>query len=260
MRKLFALILSVLSICTCAMTVSAAEAQYSTAGDLYEVWNNDLPDHICGVWSTDGGTNDLTFGIQNNEAGNAGKQEILDLVENDASVTFVYQKFSRNYLLGIQKEIDEYFEKDLGLISTGLDDINNCIVIGILKARKDDADTQNMIAEITEKYGDAVSVEYTDKIHALTVGENKPSYTQITPYTQPSLVWPMVMLIVLLTCIVFVIAIRKRMFLLQTDHGTSVSTTLPPSSKDVVAMVKRSNYDIPSDLKQKVMTAIDRNK
>lgn len=259
MRKLFALIFSVLMICACATTVSAAEAQYSTAGALYEDWYNSLPDYICGVWSTDGGTSNLTFGIQKNEAGNAGKQEILELVENDSSVTFVYQEFSRNYLLGIQKEIDEYFEKDLGLISTGLDDINNCIVIGILKERTDNADTQNMIAEITEKYGHAVSVEYTDKILALTIGENKPSYTQMTPYTQQSLILPMVMMIVLLSGVVFVIAIRKKMYLLQTNHGTSDSTILPPSSKDVVDMIKESNYDIPADLKQKVMTAIDGN-
>ena len=174
-------------------------------------------------------------------------------------MTFVYQEFSRNYLLGIQREIDGYFGRNLGLASTGLDDINNCIVIGILKERKDDAETQNMIAEITEKYGHAVSVEYTDKILALTVGGNKPSYTQMAPYTQHSLVLPMVVMIVLVSGFVFVIAIRKKMYLLQTNHGTSDSTILPPSSKDVVDMIKESNYDIPSDLKQKVMTAIESN-
>lgn len=258
MRKLFALIFSALLICSCAMSVHAEEAKYRTAGDLYEAWYNNLPDYICGVWSTDGGTSNLTFGIQNNETGNAGKQEILELVENDASVTFVYQEFGRNYLLGIQKEIDGYFEKDLGLISTGLDDINNCIALGISKERKDSADTQNMIEEITEKYGKAVSVEYTDKVVlTLTVDEDAP-YTWLTPYKQPALFFPMGIMIVLLIGVVFVIAIRRKMLLLQTNHGTTVSTVGPPFSKDVVDMVKKSNYDIPSDLKQKVMTAIEK--
>ena len=66
------------------------------------------------------------------------------------------------YLLQIQKELDGYFEKDFGLISTGLNEKNNCIVLGIFEERKDEADTQKMIGEITQKYGNAVSVEYTN--------------------------------------------------------------------------------------------------
>ena len=64
MKKLFALILAVVLICSCSIIVSAEEAKYNTAGELYEAWYENLPDYICGVWSTDGGTNNLTFGIQ----------------------------------------------------------------------------------------------------------------------------------------------------------------------------------------------------
>ena len=259
MKKGFALIFSFFLICTCTMSVWASEAQYSTAGDLYEDWHNNLPDYICGVWSTDGGTTNLTFGIQNNAAGNAGKQEILELIANDSSVTFVYQEFSRNYLLQMQKEIDGYFEKDLGLISTGLDDINNCIVLGIYTERKDNADTQNMISEIIEKYGNAVSVEYTDKVvYTLAIDENGTSYTWMPPYAQPALFLPMGMMILLVIGVVFVIAIRRKMLILQTNHGAAISTTRLPSAKDVEDMVKHSNYSAPSDLKQKVMDMIDR--
>jgi hypothetical protein len=55
-----------------------------------------------------------------------------------------------------------------------------------------------------------------------------------------------------------VIATRRKMLILQTDRGTTVSTTRLPSAKDVEDMVKRSNYSVPSDLKQKVMDMIDR--
>lgn len=256
MRKLFSLIFSLFLICTCTMGVWAAEAQYSTAGDLYEAWYNNLPDYICGVWSTDGGTTNLTFGIQNNEAGNAGKQEILELVSNDSSVTFVYQEFSRNYLLQIQKEIDGYFEKNLGLISTGLDDIHNCIVLGVFNERKDNADTQNMIDEITAKYGKAVSVEYTDQL-VFTVGENDSNYAWLALTKQPPMFMSMIMMLLLMIGVVFMIAIRRKMLILQTNHGTTVSTTRLPSAKDVEDMVKHSNYSAPSDLKQKVMDMID---
>ena len=255
MRKLFVLLISALLIFFCTMSVCAAEVQYSTAGDLYAACHNDLPDYICGVWSTDGGDTNLTFGIQNNASGNAGKQEILELIENDSTVTFVYQEFSRNYLLQIQKEIDEYFEKDLGLISTGLDDMNNCIVVGILKERKDNADTQAMIHEIAEKYGKAVSLEYTDKVvHTLTMDENG-TYTWMSPYTQPMLFLPLAVMIVVLIGVAFMIAVRRKMLFLQMDRGTVVSVT-PLSSKEVEDMVQNSDCKIPSDLKQKVMTAI----
>ena len=180
MKKFVTFLFAILLICSCSVLASAEEVKYDTAGDLYEAWYENLPDYICGVWSTDGGTSNLTFGIQNTELGNAGKTEMLELVKNDSSITFVYQEYSRNYLLQIQKELDGYFEKDLGLISTGLNEKNNCIVLGIFEERKDDAGTQNMIEEITQKYGNAVSIEYTDELSVLTTDNNRPQYTQLS--------------------------------------------------------------------------------
>lgn len=253
MRKGF--VISLMLLLCCTVNVCAAEASYSTAGDLYETWCCDLPDYICGVWSTDGGTANLTFGIQNTTVGNAGKQEILELIEDDSTVTFVYQEFSRNYLLQIQKEIDGYFEKDVGLVSTGLDDMNNCIAVGILKERQDNADTQNMIHEIAEKYGKAVSLEYTDKIvHTLTVDDHG-THTWTSPYAQPTLFLPLVMMAAVLIGAVFLMTARRKMLFLQTAPDAVASVT-PLSSKEVEDMVKNSDCNIPSDLKQKVMTAI----
>ena len=68
----------------------------------------------------------------------------------------------------------------------------------------------------------------------------------------------MIMMLLLMIGVVFVIAIRRKMLILQTNHGTTVSTTRLPSAKDVEDMVKYSNYPVPSDLKQKVMDMIDR--
>ena len=248
MKKLFVLVLSVLLVCTCAAAVSAAEAKYSTAGDLYQSWGENIPDYICGMWSTDGSFDKLTFGIQNNAAGNAGKQEMLDLVENDATLTFVYQVFSRNYLLQIQEEIYEYFQKDLGLVSTGLDEINNCITLGILEERKDDKDTQNMIKEITRKYGDAVRVEYTGEIYPMTT---KAPYAQAFPVLATGIT------VICLIGTVLIVNQRKRLLLLQTDNGTTVSATASHSAKAVEEMVKKSNYTVNAALDQKIMGIIE---
>ena len=256
MKKGFALMISALLIFSCAISVSAAEAQYSTAGDLYEAWYNNLPDYICGVWSTDGGTTNLTFGIQNNEAGNAGKQKILELIENDSSVTFAYQVFGRNELLRIQEELDEYFTQNLGVIYTGLDEMNNCVVLGIDQKRKHNADTQHMIERITENYGEAIRVEYTEEI-SYTAGELENLTAWIRKSKQPSLLMPMIVVLLFMIGITFAMAIRRKMLILQTNHGTTVSATRLPSAKDVEDMVKQSYYAVPSDLKKKVMDMID---
>jgi hypothetical protein len=112
--------------------------------------------------------------------------------------------------------------------------------LGISKERKDHADTQNMISEVSEKYGNAVSVEYSDKIIALTHSENNPSFTQLTPYPSQSVMLPAIITILVLTGVVFVIATRRKMLILQTNHGTAVSTVRPPSAKDVEDMVKQA--------------------
>lgn len=250
MKKLFTLILTMVLICSCSIIASAAEAKYNTAGELYEAWCENLPDYICGVWSTDGGTNNLTFGIQNNAAGNAGKQEMLDLVKNDSTLTFVYQEYSRNYLLQIQREIDKYMPKDLGLVSTALYDENNCIELGILKERQDDADTQNMIREITDRYGNAVTVEYTDAIYALTTDVNGLRTSQ-------HIILFMGIVVVLLAVMFFVFQ-KRNVLLLQTNNGATVSATTSPSTKEVEDMVRKTKYAISSELDQRIMNEINK--
>jgi len=250
MKKLFALILAVVLICSSSIIASAEEAKYNTAGELYEAWCENLPDYICGVWSTDGGTSNLTFGIQNNAAGNAGKQEMLDLVKNNSTLTFVYQEYSRNYLLQIQREIDEYMKKELGLISTALNEQNNCIELGILKERKDDVATQDMIKEITDRYGNAVTVEYTDAIYALTTDMNGL-------WTSQHIILIMGIVVVFLAGMFFVFQ-KRNVLLLQTNNGATVSTATSPSTKEVENLVRKTQYDIPSELDQRIMNEINK--
>ena len=250
MKKLFALILAVVLICSCSIIVSAEEAKYNTAGELYEAWYENLPDYICGVWSTDGGTNNLTYGIKNNAAGNAGKQEMLDLVKNNSTLTFVYQEYSRNYLLQIQREIDEYMKKELGLISTALNEQNNCIELGILKERKDDVATQDMIKEVTDRYGNAVTVEYTDAIYALTTDMNGL-------WTSQHIILIMGIVVVFLAGMFFVFQ-KRNVLLLQTNNGATVSTATSPSTKEVENLVRKTQYDIPSELDQRIMNEINK--
>ena len=263
MKKLFVLlIISVLLLGSFSNFVSAETAKYATAGDLYQAWEGICPDYVCGVWSTDGGINNLTFGVQNNEEGNAGKQEILELIENDSSVTFVYQEFSRNYLLQIQKEIDnEYMGKENGLVWTGLYDMDNCIKFGVKEEKKDDPKTQKMVEEILNKYGNAVGVEYTDGIF-LFVEDNLPVYNNLHIYdskekdTQPFLILGIGLAVILMIGVFFVVVKRKNMMVLQTNIGTTASV----SHKKVEDMIKESDCSFPSDLDKRIMSFLDEEK
>lgn len=248
MKKLLVMILCVMLFFGCAVLVSAEE-KYNNAGELYEAWAENLPDFICGVWSTDGGVVNLTFGIQNSEAGNAGKQRMLDLIEDDSTITFVYQKYSRNDLLRIQQEIDKYMQLDLGLISTGVYDTRNCVALGILEERKDDAKTKAMIREITDKYGDAVAVEYTGEIVPTVLTEQTVRTAEVVPLLSIALV------VVVLTFAVL-LAVQKRGFLLQTGNGATVVSAAAPTEKALKAMIQTAGYQTSSDLDQRIMNAI----
>lgn len=204
MKKIMVFMLTMMLISSCSMIALAEDPKYSTAGELYQAWYEDLPDYICGVWSTDGSSDNLTFGIQNNEAGNVGKREMLELVENDETITFVYQTFSRNYLSQVQEELLPYFEKDCGLVSTALDDQNNYIELGILEERRDDENTKEMIEDIVEEYGEAVHVAYTGEI-VLTSTEGEE-----TSYMQPALSFIKGILATLFIGLVLFVLIKRR--------------------------------------------------
>ena len=168
MRKIIAIMISILIFCLGGITVSAEAAMYETAGDLFQAWCNgsaQRPDYICGVWSTDGGYTNLTFGIQNTDEGKRGKQEILDMIVDDSTVSFEYQKYSENYLNQIQEEIIPYFQKDLGMVSCGVYVMENRVEIEIHKDRKNDPATKEMVKEFKEKYGD-------ENVHRV-YGENR---------------------------------------------------------------------------------------
>jgi len=252
MRKLCVFVMSVLLICLWTVGVSAEKGKYRNGGELYEAWCEDLPDYICGVWSTDGGTENLTFGIQNNAAGNAGKAEMLELVEDDGSLTFVYQVYGRKELLRIQREIQVYFEKDLGLIFTALEEKGNCIQLGILETRKNDGDTKEMIREIIREYGDAVSVVYTGQIHTVTVGNGGME--------QLLILQPGILLLLILAAGAFLAVRRKRLLLVQTGKGTAVSEGAALSDREIQARVRSSAYAVPPELDQKVLDAVSEKK
>ena len=72
MKRVISLMICLYMVCICSVMASAEEnGIYENAGQLYEAWvsQGGVPDYISGVWSTDGGTKNLTFGVVKGKAG-----------------------------------------------------------------------------------------------------------------------------------------------------------------------------------------------
>lgn len=159
---------------------------FETAGDWVNEYSKRLPDYICGYWSTDGTSWNLTFGILDTEEGNAGMQEMLFLIEDDSTVSFVYQKYSKNYLLQVKEEICEYFFMDNGLQSVGVDVSENCVSVAFEESYANNETTQGFISELLSRYGDAVNISFEGKIGGNSAPvEPPPPITQDPPKVDP---------------------------------------------------------------------------
>ncbi len=232
---------------------------YPTLFDLFQHWCNEgYPDYVTGVWSNDGSAYNLTVGV----TGEAGKQEILNLVEDDSSVTFTTQTYSRNYLLQIQEELDLYFkQEELGLVFTGIDDTDNCVTVGILDRKESDEITQNFIAELRATYGNAISIEYTGTIVTQTLEEIgpsaplSPSCTEKNTSFSPLLTAGLILIPLLVFGIYF--ALRRRFVpVLQTNAGGTVAPSGKFSVKQVEGIVKDSSLTVSKEVDERVMAKI----
>ncbi len=150
------------------LTSSPAEnepAPYKTIYDLYQAWHTDTtegcpyPDYICGVWTDTGNIDVLTVATTKDEAGLAGQKEILSLIENDESVKFTFASYPAHELWAVQETIIAEMGGDSPIISCGIDEMNNCVSVGVLHSASD-ADTT--AKRLLEENLDKVVVEFTN--------------------------------------------------------------------------------------------------
>lgn len=265
MKRMIFLTLCFFLMYSCAVTVSADDGCiYETAGELYEAWVSQgcVPDYISGVWSTNGGTTHLTFGLVKGEAGELGKQEILALVRNDATVTIVYQTYSRNYLYRIQEEaVDRYFGKDLGLVTAGVDEYENKLYFEVHVDFAENADTLAMIQALKAQYGDAVDFRIVDGVFQFVNGTQPPSTGPALLVTQPQKeVFPLVFSFGLFgltaACFFLLQAQRKRVIAVAADGIPAFMGDRPVSKKDVEDAIRKADVAPSQALDDRVMTSI----
>ena len=269
MKRIALLAMCCLVLCACAVTTFAEDGGiYENAEQLYEAWYSQgiVPDYISGVWVTDGSRANLTVGVVKGEAGEAGRQEILDLVKDDSTVTIVYQTYSRNYLWQIQEAIeDAYFLKGLGLVTVGVSEYENKLCFEVHTDFADNSDTQEMIRQVTEQYGDAVCFRFIDAYPQLVGGTQPPALTRpvpdlIGPQKQD---FPFVLVVtfcvMMLSC--FCLAqIRRRRILLLTSNGVSVVTDEQlVSERETENIIREAKMKPSESLDDRVMRSIGLN-
>lgn len=146
-------------------TFSFAEGEntFRTAGDLFQYWAglesfpmSPYPDYVTGVWSTDGSTENLTFGVTEDAAGEAGKEEILSLIEDDSTVSFAYQTFPHRELMEIYGKLVSDLGSDTGAYGMGVYEMENCVMISIDVSAPG---AEAFMEECLAVYGDRVAFE-----------------------------------------------------------------------------------------------------
>ena len=265
MKRVVVLVICFLILHSCVVMVSAEDsATYETAGQLYAAWMEQdcVPDYIAGVWSRDGSSDNLVFAIVEGADGEQGKQEVLALIRDDFSVTFVYRPYSRNYLYRIQKEIEEtYFEVTRGLLYIGVHEYKNRVHLAVVVSDAENEDVQDAIQQITQQYGDAVYISY------LTVVPNLVSGTQPAP-TGPMLVvgnprdqmvpwgFALAMGVILLAFLCIVEQRRRRLLAITEDEALVIMDSSAISEKEVEDAIRKAEITPSKALDDRVMRSI----
>lgn len=254
MKQLVAGLLCVLMLFLVPLNANAEEAgSFENAEALYEYWSkNGIPNYITGVWSSDGGYTNLTFGVTNDETGRDGAKQILALVTDDSTITIAYQTYSLNYLYEIQAEIEKYMEDDIGFKSVGAYFSTNRIEVDVDQEKIDNPETNAVISAFTEKYGNAVFFKFTNAQYIFVSGSaNGPatgSYNQIiNPINkQPSSNMPLLFTMTALSvaCLValfFSEYKRRKLLILLTNSGTVAIPQGKPSYRAIENAVKEAS-------------------
>ena len=268
MKKVIVGLMLAIFLCTCVFTVAAQEnGIYESAGELYEAWmrQNGVPDYISGVWSTDGGSVNLTFGLVSGEEGMRGQQEILLLVRNDATVTIEYQKFSRNYLYQIQKEIeDTYFTNanSLGLVAAGVKERENRLSLWIHADYMDSEETQEMIRKTTAQYADAVTFSYVKTYPQFVSGAVSDPTAPVLLMTNPknqtmSFAIALALCAVVLVCYLLMQNQRRRMLAMETNGTVVAMNEKPFTRKEIEHQIREAELAPPGALDARVMRSIE---
>ena len=243
MKRLF-----VLALLFCLLLVGCATDEptviYPTAGHLVASWEGEYPPDLCGVWSTDGKWEHITFGITQDAAGEAVKARLLTQIEDHETVTFAYQEHTYGELFAAMDELGYKMGLRTGMTMLALNDKENHIIVGVIMDPLS-AETQALMDECTEKYGNMVRFEHCNPITLFEDYFNKDThiyYSHITLPKKESPAFPIFPILVSIAALLLIaaLALYRRRTLLLADGP------LLPLSRRQTAQQVREAIDAPS--------------
>lgn len=243
-------------------------AEYKNVYELFQYWENDAyPDYVCGIWSTNGGVAYLTVAVNTKDA----KDEILSLIEDDSSVSFTYQKYSKNYLLSIIDEMNtkfcEYeFAKETGFLAMCLNEYENRVEITIDDEKIENSATVELVTELENRFGEAVYIEYSDADTVVSTEDlvahldNTVTYQEIPEKENTALEAHLSVCCVILAISLLVLScafILQKRRALRTVNGKTV-TSGRVTLKEIEELIKNSPAEPSSKLDEKINNLINK--
>ena len=286
MKKFLILLLSVFLVLTLSLGAFADEAydtytdgdvvvsdapdyadsniEVKTINDLFQYWEmNEYPDYVCGVWSTDGSQDNLTVGVLQNDEGENGKKEILDKIENDDAVTFVYQEYSKNYLFEVQNFLFGYYKTvqdgvEECIASSSIDETNNVCIVSVLEDKENDERVTALLSELVTKFGKAVKVEYGAQIvdtYVDTGNVTTGTVNATSPATDPKEAIPLIsggIVLIIFGLIYYMITKKKGVMQAQTPENVVIPVYSFNTKKEIEAMIKNAEITAPISIDEKI--------
>lgn len=155
------LLLAVLTILPAGAAAPDQPFGADALGAAWE-WYENVPDYSSGYWLGEDGV--LTVGLVDQ----SGREAVLAIV-GDAPVHFVTHAYSYNELKAIQKELESYLRKDVGLVAVGVYVMDNRVQAG-MDTSHPAADA--FIEKMTAIYGDRVYFEGADGLQIVYTVED----------------------------------------------------------------------------------------
>lgn len=239
----------------------SASGVYAHAGALYQAWmaareNSDAspyPDYICGVWSTDGSMEHLTFALTKDEAGEAGKEEILSLIADDSTASFTYQSYSYSELLELMLVLRSRLGSETGAYGIGIDEEENCICIAIDLAN---ANSEAFMEECFTQYGNRVYFETT--VGAVVTADSYGMMDKGKGKNALPWIWFLCIAVLLVCGITFMIHIHLVPSM-QTTAGNVSAPSAPVSKKQTLAAIRKNTKEPDQELFQSILMNLDKN-
>lgn len=270
MKRIIAILSCILILILVPINVNAeSSGDFENAGALYEHWTSrdELPEYITGVWSSDGGEVNLTFGVTNDTAGHEGAKLILDLVADDDTVAIAYQTYALDYLYDIQADAEQYLADDIGFMAVGVYFSTNRVEVDVDQKRLADPDTTAAVNALIEKYGNAVFFRFTSTVYVPTIGvANSPVNGFYNPIFSPirnqsNIQTPLLcalfaMSIILLAALFFSEYKRRKLLILLTSSGTVTISRSKPSCSAIEEAVRKSSFMPSADLDACIKKAV----